>query len=157
MSFAVRPANSSDIDWLLGQLASFSEMFGTRLSLFGGSEEYKRATLGTLVAEHVVLVVEQADSEQPVGLMVGTLTPHFFNPKIRVLQELFWWVEPAFRTGRAGALLLKEFLRIGREASDWIIMSLLAASPVKRETLEGLGFIFREQSFVMEVPHGEAG
>lgn len=150
MSFAVRPANSSDIDWLLGQLASFSDMFGTRLSLFGGSDEYKRSTLQVIIDKHVLLIAETME-DQPVGLICGSLSPHIFNPGIKVLQELFWWVAPAYRSGRAGLLLLKEFNRIGRECADWIIMSLLAGSPVKAETLTRYGFVFREQSFIMEV------
>ena len=149
MSFAVRPANLSDIDWLLGQLASFSEMFGTRLSLFGASEEYKRAALSAVIEKHVLLIAE-SEVDGPVGFICGTLTPHFFNPKIAVLQELFWWVDPVHRSGRAGMMLLKEFISQGKQLADWVMFSLLAGSPVDGKTLEKYGFKFREQSFILE-------
>jgi len=149
MSIVIRPANDTDADWILGQLRQFSHMYGTKLSLFGDNENYNRSLLQNIIDNHIILVAEAGS--QLIGLVCGLLTPHHFNPKIKVLAEQFWWVSVEHREGRAGYLLLKEFIRIGREIVDWITFSLLDKSPVKRETLEKLGFIFREQSFIMEV------
>jgi len=149
MSIEIRPANDTDADWILGQLRSFSHMYGTKLSLFGDDETYSRSLLKNIIDNHIFLVAEK--SGNLIGLVCGLLMPHHFNPKIKVLSEQFWWVAEHAREGRAGYLLLKEFIRIGREIVDWITFSLLEKSPVKRETLERLGFIYREQSFVMEV------
>ena len=149
MSLVIRPANEMDADWILGQLNQFSAMYGTKLSLFGDDEKYSRSLLQNIIDNHIILVAEAASGL--VGLVCGLLSPHHFNPKIKVLSEQFWWVAAEHRESRAGYLLLKEFIRLGKEIVDWITFSLLDKSPVKRETLEKLGFVYREQSFVMEV------
>jgi hypothetical protein len=149
MGITVRQAQHTDIDWIVHQLRKFSEFYGTKLSLFG-DDAYARERLTWIIDCHVFLVADHSQ-HGPVGFIAGLAQPHFFNPSIRHLAELFWWVDEAHRGGKAGLLLLRAFTDWGRENCDWITCSLEHHSPVKDETLTRRGFKIQERSFLLEV------
>lgn len=133
---------------MLDQLRQFSQFVGTKRPLFA-DEGFAREKMISMIREHVVLVAEK--DTQRMGVIAGILVPHFMNPKIRVLAEMFWWVQPEHRQTRAGLLLLKEFIRYGKEAADWITFALEHNSPVRDETLLRHGFSPLERNFILEV------
>ena len=149
MSVEIRPAQLSDIDWILSQLKEFADFYKTKTSLFGDSD-YSREFITMLVTKHLFLV---ADSKEfgLIGFISGTVEPHPYNPKILSLNECFWWVEEKHRGSKAGLLLLNEFIRIGKQHCDWIWMTLESDSPVKDATLVRRGFKEQERSFLLEV------
>lgn len=148
----VRAATPEDVPWLLEQLRAFDRFFGARRSLFPDENTALQVLTGLLDA-HVFLVAEQhADLDaRPVGFLCGTLAGHPFNPTIRVLSEVFWWVAPEHRGSRAGLLLLDAFLAEGRARADWIVFSLETKSPVREATLTRRGFARYETSYLLEV------
>lgn len=141
-------ASEKHMDWLIGQLKAFSAIYASKLPLFG-DEDYARNALAVLIKDHLVLVAEK--NFEPVGFIAGLVTPHFFNPDIRVLSETFWWVAPEHRRSRAGALLLQKFVQWGEMNADWITCALEAHSPVNPDALLKRGFVLQERSFLMEV------
>jgi len=145
----VRHGEISDIAWLQEQLKLFSEFYDTKTELY--DEGYSEIGIRTIIKDHVLLIAENKDGER-LGFIAGFLTPHSFNPKIIVLSEVFWWVAEKYRgTSRAGLLLLKSFIEIGRERADWITMSLAAKSPVNDRILEKYGFELHERNFLLEM------
>lgn len=144
----IRKANSEDIDWLLSELKIFSKVYTTKLSPFG-DEAYVRPGILHLIENHLFLIAELAS--QPVGLIAGYVSPHFFNPKIRTLSEIFWWVSVEHRNSRAGFMLLREFMEWGKKNVDWITVALEKKSPVSADALLKRGFELQEHSFLMEV------
>lgn len=144
----VRRAQPSDMDWITGELRAFDRFYGSTKSLFGNAE-YVRTTLEALIAQHVFLIAERDGNR--MGFIAGLLTPHFFNPELKVLTEMLWWVPPAHRGSRAGLLLLNEYIRIGEESADWILMTLEDRSPIAERSLIKRGFHLKERSFLMEV------
>ena len=151
MSIIVRKATNSDSKWILGQLSVFSKFFESKYQLFSGeANETDLATLSFMINDHLFLVAEREDGVL-LGLVSGLYSPHLFNPNIKVLTETFWWVDEQHRGTRAGYLLLKEFIRIGREDCQWILMTLEKKSPVHDEALIKLGFKEKEKIFLMEV------
>jgi hypothetical protein len=149
-----RSATPDDIPWILGELKKFAVFLGTNRSLFP-SEEYAKEKLQELIETQVFCIAESTltnlhDGTQ-VGFIAGICGPHFFNPEIRVLSELFWWVTPEWRNTRAGALLFAEFMHCGRERADMVVMTLEEQSPVHEETLLRHGFKRYERNYVMEV------
>lgn len=149
MTISVRRASSDDIDWLLSQLKLFSDFFGTKRALFP-SEEHARPGVELMVASHLVLIADHP-AIGPVGFIAGYVTPHPYNPSIRLLAESFWWVSEEHRGTRAGLLLLNEFVAWGKANADWVTFALEAKSPVTDRVLLDRGFVQQERTFLLEV------
>ena len=149
MHITVRAATYEDLDWLCGQLKEFARTYSTEHCLYG-SEETVRGRLRFFIDGHVLLIAER-EGFGPVGLIGGVVTPHLFNPDIRLLAEMFWWVDEAHRGTRAGLMLLNAFTDWGKTHADWITFSLETHSPVKVETLVKRGFKVKETGFLYEV------
>jgi hypothetical protein len=148
VSITVRKAEQEDTPWLLDQLQQFDKFFGSRRSLFPDLE-YAQATLAGLIAEHPFFVA--VDARGPVGFIAGVLMPHFLNPSIKLLSELFWWVAEEARGSRAGALLLAAFTQHGRQYADQIVMTLEVDSPIDPASLINRGFRLKEVNYLLEV------
>ena len=153
MSITVRPATPADVPWILAELRAFDRFFGAVHSLVPADPAYATTQLHGLIRDHLFLVaVRNAEDEAtPVGFIAGLLGPHFFNPGLQVLTELFWWVPVAERGSRAGAHLLSAYLAYGRAHADWVHMTLEEHSPVNPETLERRGFRRTERHYLLEV------
>lgn len=148
MTITIRSASINDIDWVVLELKRFSEFFGTKKELFS-DKNYARAGCLILIKGHVLYLAEN-ESER-IGFIAGLLTPHLFNPSIKILTELFWWVTEEHRGSRAGSLLLGEFVDYGKRHADWIAFGLRNNTRVRDETLLNYGFQAYERSFLLEV------
>lgn len=157
----VRPAVASDVPWLLAQLRQFAEFFGSARSLFP-DDVTAVEKLTTLMDPDVgcFLIATFRDlygTDLPLGFIAGVLTPHFFNPSIRVLSEVLWWVTPEHRGGRAGITLLNAYEMYARDAgADWVTMTLEEKSPVNPTALTKRGFRLYESSYLKELPTAAA-
>lgn len=147
----IRRAVASDAGWILGQLRAFAVFFGTKRSLFPSDDEVALAIVHHLIASLEFFIATDNRTLQPAGFIAGALGPHPYNPELRTLTEVFWWVSPERRGSSAGARLLDHFEHVGREKADWIIMTLEAKSPVDPATLARRGYQLHERSFLMEV------
>lgn len=145
----IRKALATDIPWLVEQLKEFSKFFGGKFSLFPGEDEAAKI-LNMLIATQPFWVAQLVD-ETRVGFVAGVLHPHLLNPALIVLTELFWWVVPEHRGGRAGLQLLNELHHFGLQHADWIVFTLEAESPVNPQTLERRGFRLKERNYILEV------
>jgi len=149
VSISIRHARDTDIDWVVGELRIFADFFNTRHSLFG-DETYIKETMTGISHNHLLLIAANEDDE-PLGFIAGVVNQHFFNPKIKVLSELFWWVAQQYRNSRAGLMLLEAFTDWGKQNVDWITFALEHKSPVKDSSLLKRGFRPQERAFLMEV------
>lgn len=147
----IRHATGDDAGWLLEQLREFASFFGTRLSLIPADDGVALAVVHHLIASLEFFVAVDYRSLTPLGFIAGSLAPHPFNPSVRTLSEVFWWVRPDRRGSSAGARLLDRFLAVGEEKADWIVMTLEAKSPVDPASLERRGFRLHERSYLKEV------
>jgi hypothetical protein len=84
-----------------------------------------------------------------VGALGALIVPNPFNPKITTLTEVFWWVDPEHRTGKAALQLLTKFVTKSNEF-DEATFSLLNHSNVVAKALEKRGFKSREYGFHKE-------
>lgn len=149
MSILTRKATLEDIPWLMVELEKFAKFFGTHLSLF--NPETAPAGLTDLISNHVFLVAQRNTDGERLGFVAGLLSPHFMNPEIIQLTELFWWVPEEYRRTGAGHLLFEEFVKVGVVEADWVNFTLEHHSPVKDEFLLKRGFKPQERSFILEV------
>lgn len=148
----IRPANEGDMDWLVGELREFDRLYKTRKRLFG-NEAYVREKMLEVIRGDVCLIAENNEETPPqrIGLIAGILRPHFYNPDIRVLSELFWAVAPKFRRTLAASLLMDAFVSIGRANADWITFNVARFCPVRKESFVRRGFEVSDQVYLMEV------
>jgi hypothetical protein len=148
MGCTVRRARAGDLEWLLQELARFSVFFGSKTPLFSDSQ-YTRDGLTRLIETQLVLMAER--DEERLGFIAGVLAPHTFNPAIRVLSELFWWVTPEHRGSRAALLLLNEFVEAGKTMADWITFGVETDTLVNEHSLTKHGFRLKERCYLMEI------
>lgn len=148
MKVFVRRGKVEDVPWMMDQLREFQVFFGSKKALF--SKEFGAEKLKWFINNGLVFVAEKETKGQ-IGLIIGAITPHLFNPNVLVLAGLFWWVDPNHRTTEAGHLLLREFVDWGKANVDWITFSLLDKTPVKESTLKRFGFRHLEACYLIEV------
>ena len=155
MAISVRRAEVSDIDWLIGQLRDFDRFANFKKPLMG-NDAYCRVALKEMLEQHVVFIAEtpvgdRACDIERIGLIAGWITPHPFNPELRVLTETFWWVIEKYRGTRAGLLLLNAFQKAGAwHQADWILFTLEHHSPVSDKHLLRRGYVEKERSYLLE-------
>lgn len=155
----VRRADLTDIPWLLEQMRAFDEFFGARHRLFP-SESTARAFLTAMISDgDQPFFIAQNDVR--TGFIGGAIGPHYLNPDLLVLSELFWWVVPKHRGSSAGGRLLVEFEEFGRRRGAHLICMTLE----KRTLDEGLidprsllsrGYVEKERAYLLEIPRAVA-
>jgi len=143
----IRRASREDIPWILVQLVDFSKFFGTKKKLFG-SANYCAEYVQNVVDTQFMLVSE--NKEERTGFIAGLILNHPFNPDIKVLQELWWWVPEVHRGGRSGLMLFKQFEEYGNRHCDWTLFTLEHESPVSDRVLIKNGFKQKEITYMKE-------
>jgi len=141
-------ANNNDIPWLLEQLQQFDSFVGTKYSMFK-SKDFAEKKMIEILKKHLVMIAE--NDIKPVGFIAGLVHEHLFNPELKVLTEIFWWVDRAHRGTRAGLMLLNSFVEWGESYCDWISVNLEEKSPVSDRCLTKRGFKVLETSYLKEI------
>lgn len=157
MTIRVRPARLDDVPWLLEQLKVFDQFASGGNTVFPTDPLRAEHFVAALIIRHPfhVAMLGEAPHDFRVGFIAGALAPHPYNPSIRQLVEMFWWVTPDYRGTRAGSLLLDAFVEEGRQRADRILMTLETQSPVRDHVLEKRGFRLIERSFLLHTGLGD--
>jgi RimJ/RimL family protein N-acetyltransferase len=142
-----RIAKSSDVEWIFKECVSFSKTYQSKFDLTG-DVPYAYAFLHNIVENHVV-ILSLKDGVR-TGFIAGMAQPHHFNPKIKMLSELLWWVSPQYRGGGSGAKLFLEFVAYGKQNCDCITMTLEETTPISDASLAKRGFRLTEKAYLME-------
>lgn len=142
-----RHANMSDLDWIFGECIAFSNAYQSKFSL-AGNEAYGRVFVANLIQNHLV-IVGLKDGEL-AGFIAGMVGPHHFNPDIKQLTELFWWVPPRSRMTGVGAKLFLEFVAFGKQNCDCITMTLENETQISDAALAKRGFKLTEKAYLLE-------
>lgn len=61
-----------------------------------------------MTGDHLAFWIAQSNGVA-AGMMGAITYPLFFNPAMKIAQELFWWVKPEHRATQAGKALLASF------------------------------------------------
>jgi len=101
--------------------------------------------LYNLVTNGVVLLAEQEN--KIVGGIGGIVSTNPWNQNIKMLCEMFWWVDEDCRGGMLGIKLLKAF---ENSFNGPVVMSTLPQTPIKPDLLLKLGYKAKENVFVKE-------
>jgi RimJ/RimL family protein N-acetyltransferase len=130
---------------LIEQMKDFISFSGYR-SIY--DPDYLPVLLKTIVEQHLCLVTEEDGVR--TGTIAGWYIPHPYNPKKKLLAELFWWVPRNHRHTRAGSELLTAYMEWGKQHADMVTLCTLKQSPVNPRTMEKRGFMQKETTFVWE-------
>jgi GNAT superfamily N-acetyltransferase len=137
-----------DLEWLLKDLKLFAQSLKRKYLIYG-DEEYATRQVSWLITDNLFFVAERSGA--PIGFVAGYYTPHFFNPSLKFLFELFFYVKPEHRGSRAGLMLLKKYIEEGKKNAQWISFSKTTQTQMNSRSLERFGFSEYEQTFLLEV------
>lgn len=143
----VRHAYLSDIDWLFDECKQFAGAYPSKYNL-SENEAYGRQFLEAIIKDHLVLIGMKDGVRQ--GFIAGLVQPHHFNPNIKQLAELFWWVPEKYRMTGVGARLFLEFVAFGKSNCDVITMTMEKDTPISDAALEKRGFKLTEKAYLLE-------
>ncbi len=144
----IREANAEDINWILEQVTDFSTFYGMGFNL-AGNIEYGKKYIAGLILNHFVRISE-LDGER-TGLIAGLIAPHHFNPDLKMLHELLWWVPEEHRQTGSGKLLFEAYMGFGQNNNfDFITFTLEDNSPVPEGFLFKQGFRLKEKAYIKE-------
>jgi hypothetical protein len=144
VSISVRPADPSDVPWLLTQLPELDAFYGSSRSLLP-PPDYAEDLLRDWIAEAPFFIAD--DAKGPVGFLVGVLGAHEYKPDVSYLVNRLWWVTEEARGTRAGGLLLAAFIAYGERHAAEIYISLQPQTPINREHLMKRGFEVRDTTY----------
>lgn len=149
----VRAGTLADVPWLCEQLRAFASCYPVRLPIYG-EDAYVESLVGTLIREQYLSVAED-ESGNAVGLIAGLYQSHPFNPDLKLVSELWWWVVPEARGSRAGSLLLRDLERWADEMNAPLALTLEANTALSDDTLARRGYVPVERQF-LRLPGGIA-
>lgn len=109
----IRLANKFDTPYIIKMLRHFREQSPVEKIKECDNEQYI-VTLYThiLAGRGLALVAEQ---DQPIGMIIGYIDQSIWDPDIRILKELVYWVEPEYRNTTIGYRLLKTYNEMANE------------------------------------------
>ena len=144
MAYTVKQLTVSDLN--LQVLEFISQAFEFVNDTYGNRYNWETGfPLKYMVENHVFLICFKGD--EPVGLMLGTLTPMVFDVHKKTLaQEVLYAKYP-----KATYQLLRYFIDIGHLKANSIIATIGTKTNIKPTSLEKLGFVKTDELYRMEV------
>ena len=112
----IRNANKFDLPHILDMLRGFRNATPIDMMRECDNEDYINK-----LYHHVILgggIALIAENEKPFGMIIGVKDHNIWDPEIKVLRELVYWVEPEYRGTSAGYRLLKEYNKQAQKLVD---------------------------------------
>lgn len=114
--------------------------------LYGKRYDWNNFPVPLIVKDHYFAVCFKDD--EPVGLMVGTLTKSIFDQNIKILRQITQFAVPG---SQAAYWLMKDFIDFGKVNANHILTNIGAKTNIKPRSLEKLGFSELETLYRMEI------
>jgi hypothetical protein len=103
----VRPANKFDTPYIIKMLRHFRDNSPVEKIKECNNEQYINSLYHSIIVGRGVAFV--AEYDQPFGMIMGYIDQNVWDPEIKVLKELVYWVEPEYRNTTAGYRLIKAY------------------------------------------------
>jgi hypothetical protein len=112
----VRLANKFDLPIVLDMLRNFRNHTPIDIMRECNNEEYINKLF-----HHVILgggIALIAEDKDVAGMIIGVKDQNVWDPEVKVLRELVYWVEPQYRGSTAGYKLLLRYNKLAQELVD---------------------------------------
>lgn len=158
MTIKIRPADESDVYWICTQLKKFSDFYNSKYPLYD-DPDFAAKRVGELVDFHYARIAYQ-ETKHPLvlkslttrlGFLCGLLTPHYLNPSINTLSEVFWWTDPDHRRKGISSLLMDDYIEFGKQNAQWITFTTFHKTGVDDSYFLDRGFKLQEKTYLIEV------
>ena len=103
----IRLANKFDLPYIIKMLRNFRNETPIELMKHCDNEDYINKLYHHIILGGGVAII--AEVEQPIGMIIGIKDHNIWDPELKVLRELVYWVEPEHRNTTAGYRLIKEY------------------------------------------------
>ena len=97
------------------------------------------------------IFIAETDDNEIVGLIIGLLTPFWFNSAVKAATELAWFIDEKHRKGTVALRLYKEFEKWGHDngATVFVMSDLVVDGETPAGTLfNKLGFTTVERAHI---------
>jgi N-acetylglutamate synthase-like GNAT family acetyltransferase len=146
-SVVIRQVEGRDLPWIVEQVKEFLLFMGGTIPF---NEAYVKSFSNKIASEGCSFVAEK--DGQLVGVIAGTIQPHYLNPDVLTMNELMWWVVPEHRYSSAGLRLLKALDQCAEDCGvNLSVMSVAAQSKLTGKTLARMGYVPQELSLIKKV------
>lgn len=103
----IRLANKFDLPHIINMLKHFRDHSPVDEIKKCDNEMYISTLYNHILAGRGIAYV--AEHDQPIGMIIGFIDQNIWDPEIKVLKELVYWVEVEYRNTSAGYRLLKAY------------------------------------------------
>ena len=104
----IRQATKYDIDKIIEMLKNYRDASDLDHIKEANDRDYVVGLLSNvLVGMGVVFIAEDTE---PQGMLIAINIANIWNPKVKELNELAYWVEPKYRGGTVGYRLIKSYI-----------------------------------------------
>lgn len=103
----IRLANKFDLPHIIKMLKHFRDNSPVDKIKECDNEMYISTLYNHILAGRGIAYV--AEHDQPIGMIIGFIDQNIWDPEIKVLKELVYWVEPEYRNTTSGYRLLKAY------------------------------------------------
>lgn len=110
----VREANKFDLPYFIDLIHRINDDDSLGDVICGDlDDDHINAIFATILAGAGICYI--AEAEEPIGMIVGVISPNIWAPKYLFMHQILYFVEEEYRRTRAGYLLFKEFDKKSKE------------------------------------------
>lgn len=149
---SIRNANRTDIDRICELLKQFADESPVPELKYFQNEKYVRSMVGSILLGHGILLVSCNESTV-TGLLMAIRQGSIWNPDIKIMSEMAWFVGQEYRHGRSGYKLIKEYIKCcNDEISQQKIKTFTITKMVSSPDIDyvRLGFNKLEEDFIWQ-------
>jgi len=112
----IRQANKFDLPNVLDMLRNFRSNTPIEMMRECNNEEYISKLFHHIILGGGVALI--AEDKNTAGMIIGVKDQNIWDPNLKVLRELVYWVEPQYRGSTAGYKLLLQYNKLAQELID---------------------------------------
>jgi N-acetylglutamate synthase-like GNAT family acetyltransferase len=109
----IRQANKFDLPSVVEMLRNFRNNTPIEIMRECNNEEYINKLFHHIILGGGVALI--AEDKNTAGMIIGVKDQNIWDPNLKVLRELVYWVEPQYRGSSAGYKLLLQYNKLARE------------------------------------------
>lgn len=113
----VRLANKFDFPIVADMLRNFRNHTPIELMRECDNEEYINQLFHHIILGGGIALIAEKDNSI-AGMIIGVKDQSIWDPNVKVLRELVYWVEPEYRGTSAGYKLLLQYNKLAKELVD---------------------------------------